>query len=170
LNARQHAGIAPEYGERKGLEMIQRAVEGLASLYEADETAWLEAMSELIQEGRLADLDYPHLGEYLNDMARRDRREVESRLATLIAHVLKWRHQPDKRSRSWRRTIVVQRQELARLLGRGILRNHAEAVLADVYLEGMERVAAETGLAPEAFSTECPYTLDHLLSGDAISE
>src|SRR5207244_7760444 len=100
--------------------MIQRAAPTLAQLYEADETAWLEAMADLIQQGRWSDLDYPHLGEFLSDMARRDRREVESRLATLLAHVLKWLHQPEHRSRSWRGTIVEQRQELEGLAVRGV--------------------------------------------------
>src|SRR5713226_6184026 len=104
--------------------MIRQAVEVLPSLYESDETAWLEAMSELISQGRLDELDYAHLGEYLADMARRDRREVENRLAILIAHLLKWTKQTNKRTRSWRRTIIVQRQELVRALGRGVLRNH----------------------------------------------
>src|SRR5438477_12184282 len=105
--------------------MIQRAVMALAHLYEADETAWLEAMADLIEQGRWDDLDYPHLQEYLEDMAGRDRREVESRLTTLLAHVLKWVHQPDQRTRGWRGTIVEQRQELEQLVARGVLRNHA---------------------------------------------
>jgi hypothetical protein len=144
--------------------MIQRAAISLAQLYEADETAWLEAMADLIRHGHLGDLDYPHLGEYLSDMARRDRREVESRLATLLAHVLKWLQQPEHRTRSWHGTMVEQRQELVRLTARGVLRNHAEAVLSDSYAEAVERAAAETGLAANAFPAECPYTLDQLLS------
>src|SRR2546425_8775810 len=131
--------------------MTQRAAPSLAQLYEADETAWLEAMADLIQQGRWDGLDYAHLGEYLSDMARRDRQEVKSRLTTLLAHVLKWVHQPDHRSRSWRGTIVEQRQELSDLVARGVLRNHAEAVLADAYAAAVERTAAETGLAAESF-------------------
>ena len=150
--------------------MIQHAAAALAQLYESDETAWLEAMADLIRQGRLGDLDYPHLGEYLTDMARRDRREVESRLATLLTHLLKWVHQPDHRSRSWRGTIVEQRQELARLATRGVLRNHAEAVLAEVYAEAVERAAAETGLPAESFPGECPYTLEQLLSPEVPAE
>ena len=142
----------------------------IANLYESDETAWLERMADLIHQGRLDVLDYPHLGEYLSDMARRDRREVESRLATLLAHVLKWLHQPENRSRSWRGTIVEQRQELARLVARGVLRNHAEAVLADLYAEAVERAAAATGLAQESFPAECPYSLDLLLAPDFPGE
>ena len=138
----------------------------LADLYEEDETAWLDAMVELLHRRELAELDYAHLGEYLEDMAKRDRREVESRLVTLIAHVLKWGYQPDQRSRSWRGTILEQRQELGRLVGRGVLRNHAEAVLADVYAEAVERAVAETGLASETFPANIPYTLDQLLAFD----
>ena len=116
-------------------------------LYEHDETAWLETMAELIRLGRLDEIDYPNLAEYLADMARRDRREVESRLTVLIVHALKWAYQPDRRSGSWKATIIEQRQELEGLVSRGVLRNHAEAVLADAYYKAVERAAAETGAA-----------------------
>lgn len=139
-------------------------------LFERDESAWLEAMSDLIRQGRLEELDYPNLAEYLADMARRDRREVESRLSLLLAHVLKWEHQADQRSGSWRATIVVQRQELSRLLGRGILFNHAKAVLPQTYADALEQVVAETGLSAETFPETCPYTLEQLLSSDLLSE
>lgn len=146
--------------------MIQRIEAALAQLYETDETAWLEAMAELIQQGRWEELDYPHLGEYLSDMAKRDRREVESRLATLLTHILKWTYQPDHRSRSWRGTIIEQRHELSSHAASGVLRNHAESVLNAAYAKAVERAAAETGLTAESFPTACPYTLEQLLSSD----
>ena len=150
--------------------MIQRISTALPDLYLADETAWLEAMSTLIERGRYDDLDYHHLGEYLADMARRDRREVESRLAILIAHILKWKHQPDRRSGSWRSTIVVQRQELAGLVERGVLRSHAEKMLETVYRRAVEQAAAETGLPDDQFPAACPFSLEELLSSDLPAE
>lgn len=150
--------------------MIQQATETMSHLYESDETAWLEAMAELILHGRFDELDYPHLGEYLTDMARRERREVKSRLTTVLMHVLKWVHQPEQRSRSWRGTIIEQRQELALHAESGVLRNHAEATLADAYTKAVERAAGETGLPAECFPSECPYTLDQLLSPDVLAE
>jgi hypothetical protein len=150
--------------------MIQRAAEVLADLYEVDETAWLETMAELIQQGRFAELDYAHLGEYLADMARRDRREVRSRLVVLLAHLLKWTYQVDQRTRSWRGTIIEQRQELQALLAGGVLRKHGEAVLADAYTDAVERAMAETGLPAETFPKECPYTLEQLLARDVPAE
>ena len=136
----------------------------LPALYERDETAWLEAMAELARDGRAEDLDLGHLAEYLFDVARRDRREVESRLAVLLSHLLKWTDQPDHRSRGWRATVIEQRQELNRLAGRGVLRNHAREVLADAYTEAVERAAAETGALRDRFPAVCPYTLDELLT------
>lgn len=135
-----------------------------ASLYETDETAWLEKMSLLIKERRYEKLDYKHLSEYLSDMAKRDRREVFSRLKTLLVHLLKWNYQPRKRSRSWEVTILNQRYELAYELESKTLRNHALEVLSKAYAQAVKLAAKETGLSDEVFPEECPYTLDEILS------
>ena len=82
----------------------------LSLLYERDETAWLEEMSRLAAEGRFAEMDHRNLSEYLADMAKRDRREVFSRLVVLLTHLLKWAHQPDRRSESWLEPTAEQRQ------------------------------------------------------------
>src|SRR5258708_889931 len=89
------------------------AAPDLSALYMDDETAWLEAMAALIRRRDFARLDLDNLSEYLTDMAARDRREVRSRLVLLLSHLLKWDYQPEKRSGSWRATILNQRQELA---------------------------------------------------------
>ena len=150
--------------------MSQRTELALPELYAEDETAWLDAMADLLAAGAYAELDYASLREYLTDAAQRDRREVESRLVILLAHVLKWVHQPEHRTRSWQASIVEQRQELRRLAGRGVLRNHAEVVLADVYREAVERAAVETGRPPQAFPAECGYSVDELLSFDPVTD
>ncbi len=165
-----YAGQSESAEWNEGRLMTTAQALSLSVLYEQDETAWLEAMAELIRLRRLDEVDYPNLAEYLEDMARRDRREVESRLTVLITHALTWTGQPDRRSGSWRGTIIEQRQELEGLLGRGVLRNHGEAVLADVYHKAVERAAAETGLAAETFPAECPYTLEQLLSAGLLAE
>ena len=124
----------------------------------------------LVEQERLGELDYEHLGEYQADMALRDRHEVESRLTVLLAHLLKWTHQPEKRTASWRGSIVAQQQELRRRASRGVLRVHAEGVLADVYVDAVARAAAETGLARNLFPEQCPWTVDELLTADFTGE
>src|ERR1041385_8775376 len=106
--------------------MPVRELESVSHLYHADETAWLESMAALIESGRFEECDHEHLAEYLQDMDKRDRREVESRLVVLLSHVLKWMAQSDKRSRSWLATVDEQKYELSRLLTSGTLRRHAE--------------------------------------------
>jgi hypothetical protein len=136
----------------------------LADLYEADETAWLEAMAELAAHRRVGEMDFPHLSEYLSDMAKRDRREVKSRLVVLLVHLLKWDHQPDRRTGSWQATILEQRQELRDVLDSRTLRNHAEVVLAAAHQGARERAAIQTGLPIETFPEKCPYSVDQLLA------
>lgn len=146
--------------------MILRSSEALPRLYEEDETAWLEAMSQLVAEGHYDDLDYAHLQEYLADMARRDRREVVSRLSSLIAHRLKWEHQSARRSNSWRGTIEVQRQELVHLLESRTLRNYCGEILDTAYANGIRQAEAETGLPASTFPADCPYSLEALLANN----
>jgi hypothetical protein len=43
--------------------MTSTQVEPLTELYEADETAWLEAMAQLAARRAAAELDYEHLAE-----------------------------------------------------------------------------------------------------------
>lgn len=136
----------------------------LDALYEQDETAWLETMSALAAEGRYAEMDYANLSEYLLDMARRDRREVFSRLVVLLAHLLKWELQPDRRGGSWRGTILEQRRELRMLLESSTLHNHAETVLTNAWTEARRQVEAETEMALEAIPAENPWDLDALLT------
>jgi Domain of unknown function DUF29 len=143
---------------------------GLPDLYESDETAWLEAMAGMIRGGHSAELDYLHLAEYLEDMARRDKREVGSRLAVLVAHLLKWQYQPERRSGSWRVTVEQQQQELIQLLESGVLRNHADEILAKAYANGIRQAVAETGLPASTFPAECSYTVDTLLSAELKDE
>ena len=144
--------------------MANREAPPLPSLYLEDETAWLEEMARLAAERRLDDLDFEHLSEYLSDMARRDRREVYSRLVVLLAHLLKWDHQPERRSGSWRGTILTQRRELRLLLESGTLRNHATACLAQAYQDAREQAAVESELPAQKFPAECPWPLDELIA------
>ena len=142
--------------------MAERITAAPVSLYEQDETAWLEQTADLIATGHFEQIDLDNLSEYLRDMARRDKREVLSRLVILMTHLLKWEHQPGSRSNSWRGTMQEQRRELRELLESKSLRAHAEKTLAKAYREAVAQAAAETGLAKKAFPAECGWALEDL--------
>jgi hypothetical protein len=91
---------------------------------------------------------------------------VSSRLVTLLAHLLKWQHQADRRSGSWEKTILEQGRELRDLLESGTLHNHAVAILAKSYADACKEAAAETGLPRSTFAPECPWDLESLLADE----
>jgi hypothetical protein len=144
----------------------QKLATSLSQLYLEDETAWLEEMARLAAERRFQELDVEHLSEFLADMSRRDKREVLSRLTSLLVHLLKWEHQPEQQSNSWRATIVHQRDELKDLLESGTLLNHANEVLEKAYERAVKQAALETGLAETAFPPACPFTLESVLTAE----
>ena len=67
-----------------------------APLYEDDFVAWLEDQAGRARRGETEDLDLENIAEELEGMARSDRREIRSRLALLLTHLLKWVTHPKK--------------------------------------------------------------------------
>jgi hypothetical protein len=134
------------------------------ALYDEDFLAWTEQTAALLRRARFAAIDTEHLAEEVQDMGKRDLREAHSRLRVLLVHLLKWRHQPTKRSRSWRATIITQRQEIADLLQQSpSLRPKLAAGLAGTYRSAVARVVAQIQLAPTALDRTCPFTLHQIL-------
>jgi Domain of unknown function DUF29 len=59
------------------------------SLYDLDLNLWLETVIAQLKSKNLEELDIENLIEELEGLAGRDRRELKSRLTTLIEHLLK---------------------------------------------------------------------------------
>ena len=133
------------------------------SLYDLDYVAWLEEQAAHLRAGRLAALDAPNVAEELEGLARSDRHQLANRLETLILHLLKWDHQPSRRSRSWQSTIVEQRIRIRRLLDESpSLRPGLTEIAAKVYPDAVDRAIVETGLARRRFPEALPYSLEQL--------
>ncbi|AQG79344.1 DUF29 domain-containing protein [Spirosoma montaniterrae] len=80
-------------------------------------TSELLAAQEIKQSfdaGDLADVEYG-LNQLIETMARSERRALKSQLIRLMMHVIKWKVQPEKRSKSWLLTILNARFEIAEL-------------------------------------------------------
>jgi hypothetical protein len=53
------------------------------------------------------------LDELIDAVARSERRALRSHLVRLMAHIIKWKNQPARRSGSWAVTILQVREEIA---------------------------------------------------------
>jgi hypothetical protein len=133
------------------------------SLYDTDFMAWLEEQVAHLRAGRLSTLDIENVAEELEGLARSDRHELANRLETLILHLLKWDHQPRRRSRSWQSTVVEQRIRINRLLEESpSLRPGLAQIAAKVYPDAVTRAVVETSLAGRRFPQALPYSLEQL--------
>jgi hypothetical protein len=131
---------------------------GSASKYETDFYAWANEQAELLRTGRVAEADLEHIAEEIASMGRGEKRELVSRLAVLLLHLLKWAHQPERRGKSWRLTIAEQRRQIARhLRDNPSLAASLDEAMADAYGDAVLRAEAETDLPRDFFPWSCPY-------------
>jgi hypothetical protein len=142
-----------------------------ASLYDEDFAVWTAETARLLRAGRFDEVDIEHVAEEIEDMGKRDKRELHSRLTVLILHLLKWKWQPEKQTRGWQSTLLTQRAELDRLLQDSpSLRRATAAAVAKVYPTVLETVVLETGLPATAFPSECPFSPDQILDREFLPE
>jgi hypothetical protein len=135
--------------------------------YDTDFYAWTQAQAAALRQKDVAALDLEHLAEEIESLGKRDRRAVESTLVVRLGHGLKWVYQPERRSVSWRRTLTVTRQRLARLLrDHHTLRAELPALISVAYVDARELAAAETGLALATFPEACPWQPEQVLAAD----
>jgi hypothetical protein len=139
--------------------------------YDADFFRWTQSTAEMIRQGRLAEVDLEHVAEEIEDMGKRDRREVRSRLIVLVMHLLKWEFQPELRTASWRSTIGEQRMQIELIiLDSPSLHRLPSDELAATYTHAVERAIAQTGLDGDRFPQSCPYTAEQILDGGFFPE
>lgn len=134
------------------------------SHYEHDIIRWADEQARLLRAGRFAELDIEHIAEEIEDVGKSEKRELASRMAVLLAHLLKWQHQPQRQGNSWRRTIKEQRNATAMCIKRTPSLK-GELVDPDwwsqVWSDAVARASEETGLAD--FPESCPWTSDQIL-------
>jgi hypothetical protein len=146
-----------------------------STLYEQDFDRWARAQADLLRQGKPQDLDIEHLIEELEDMGKGSLRELESRFIVLMAHLLKWQLQLHTlaeqwkafEGKSWRKTIIEQRTQLNFLLDKvPSLKASLELAREEAYPAARRLAIKETGMPPETFPTQCPYSIDQLLDED----
>ena len=132
--------------------------------YEEDFYGWAMTNAHLLKEGKYEEVDMEHVIEELEDMGRSQENELFSRLAVLLAHLLKWQYQPNLQSRSWKSTLEEQRFRIQRLLRKNPgLKKTVEETLRDGYQAAILSAGKESGLNVDVFPEVCPFTLAQCL-------
>ena len=141
----------------------------ISNSYEADIIGWAQEQARLLRARRFDSLDIEHIAEEIEDVGKSEQRELESRMALLLAHLLKWQHQPERRGSSWEASIRHQRQRIGRRLERTpSLKPDLDDPewWAGVWADALDLATRETGLSYEDFPAECPWEPADILNAN----
>ena len=146
-------------------------LDSLANLYEYDFNLWVEATAQLLREGRLTELDVVNLLEEVESMGNSDKQALESNLVVILLHLLKWQYQPNKRTRSWEKSIAEHRRRIKKAFRHSpSLRTYFHQVFTECYLDARKQAKIETRLPLEHFPIDCPFTADQVSDEDFLPE
>ncbi|UXE62914.1 MAG: DUF29 domain-containing protein [Woronichinia naegeliana WA131] len=134
------------------------------TLYETDFNLWIEQTVNQLKNGQIQDLDLENLIEEIQSMGSNDKREIKSRLIVLIMHLLKYKYQPKKKTKSWISTITTQRDELELVLENSpSLKPFLKANISECYQKARKNAARETKLPLTTFPFFIILYFFHLL-------
>lgn len=134
------------------------------NLYEQDFYQWIETTINLLRNRKLNELDYDNLIEELESIGRSEKRAVKSNLEVVLLHLLKWKYQPEYRSKSWQNSMREHRKRIQKLLQDS---PSLDQWLTDVYEKcyqvARDDAAYETGL-PIEIPIKSPFLVEETLN------
>ena len=135
--------------------------------YDADYAAWLNAQVELLGAGRFEELDVENLIEEVGDLGRSEFSSFVSGIEIVLVHMLKWEHQPGRRTRGWVASIVEHRRRIARSLkANPSYRSRIPEAIEGAYDTAQAKAAGEADLPLDTFPAINPYDWDAITSRD----
>ena len=135
-----------------------------ATDYEHDFYGWLIEQARHVRDGRWDAVDRENLVEEIESLGREQFKKLESALRVLMLHMLKWDHQPEKRSRGWALTVRTQRLEVEDVLSDNpSLKPRVAEAMARGYRKARIEAAKETGPDEHVFPASCPYDLNEVM-------
>jgi hypothetical protein len=154
---------------------------GTKTLYDSDFSAWSQQQAEALRStargGSNQPLDWENLAEEIETLGRSERRELASRLSTIIEHCVKLSQSPasDPRLGS-QQTIRRERGEIARLLedspsltrdvaalAKRETRNAIELALRDLENRGELSIELQEALRTKSFVNFFSYSPEQIL-------
>jgi hypothetical protein len=140
-------------------------------MYEVDFYKWIQETANQLKERQFDRVDWENLIEEIESMGRSEKRELASRLVVLLTHILKWIHQPSKRSQSWVSTIGEQQIQIENLLADSpSLNGYFVEILDGCYQKARKKAARETGLEISVFPFDNSFGENDILNFDFPGE
>jgi hypothetical protein len=85
--------------------------------------------------------------------------------------LLKWKYQPEQRSGSWKGSIREHRRRILKSFKDSpSLKRYFAEIFEECYQEAREQASDQTGLSPENFPGQCPFTQELILTLDYLSD
>lgn len=129
----------------------------------------VEAIRQLVEEEEYEEA-LQGLDELYDTMSKSEKRALGSQLARLMAHLLKWKYQPEKRSMSWVKTIASARFEIRKTQEFTPSLNHKyiHSIWNDCFEDGINLAKAEMGLSRKANFEPIPLTWEEVFEDDYL--
>ncbi len=126
---------------------------------------WALEQAALIRAGRHQDVDWVNVADEIESVGKSEFRALKSLVEVIVVHMLKWDHQPEKRSRSWINSIEESRDYvLENSSDNPSLKIRKEEAIEVVYRLGRRAAARQTDSNVTNFPPVCPYDWDAIMT------
>ena len=133
-------------------------------LYDTDVYSWALEQARLIREGRWDEIDLDNVAEEIESVGKSEHNALESSLARVIQHMLKWDYQEGKRTRSWVGSIDVDRvRATLRLEKNPGLKSELDDIMRSAYRLAVAYARKDTGLSRSVFPESCAYDFEAVM-------
>ena len=151
--------------------MTTQLKQRIKKLYAEDFILWLDETLKYLHKREIESLDWEHLLEEIEALGSEQRHKVESYLKQLIKHLLLyqyWESEWDFCKNGWKAEIRNFRDELELRLRSKTLTNYLLRRFDIIYTKARKMAIDKTGLSPETFPEDCPYTFDQVLDDNFL--
>ena len=141
------------------------------NLYDTDFYLWIKTTAQLLEEEQFSEIDLANLIEEIKDMGKQQKTSLKSNLIIVLMHLLKYKYQREKRSRSWLLTIFEHRRRIKEALEDSpSLNNYYQEVFNKCYQNARQEASIETGLKLNTFPKLSPFDLEQTLNQEYLPE
>lgn len=142
--------------------------DAMPTAYDKDIIQWAEEQARFLRSGHFDKLDLENLADEVLEVGKSEVRELKSRMAVLLAHLIKWAWQPSHRGRSWQNTIRLQRKQIHFLLKdtpslKYKMTKDDLDFWESVWLDATLLASKETGIDPAVFPEILPWDTDQVM-------